>query len=742
MFRDIVFDYLNSVKYSDWSIISILEYIASKRELYIDMLDCVKDDIYTALRSYEKSDSINKNAKKRMTKILNAYDKGFSAVEVSQFKNKLRCKAEAEEHKTALRMKHTSACTIEELKGFHANKRIINQLIDEDDNDRSTEEDANEGELDEKNRENEDCAVSLEEDRGASMMMGNKVDHTFMERLENQDTTTHTKYWILSSGTKVQEILAKYVETIPESQKCSDPAYWGILDLTGDHPETKALFSAEDWAEMVKSFHQDVRLSHAEVSDAVCRFFDEVHKIVNDGNNPTLAFNRLMPESIAKEYGIALTADDRREINTLMLTIMTYAENLGDVDLPVSEAGFDNSFPNMLMKRFLDRSELKMDVGDICCWASAARRNQGRSIVLRARVGQKCDFRGSLKHSNDKLEAIVGLRSGGLPEAHRKKVFEDHVDLAITMRDILHRFFASNNNAPDDELHRTFVLGVQSWGWVHYTFGMDCRATNLCRFGRLATTKLPATVRMLATLEAFYVLMLNVKQTLKLICDHANDVALLHSRAHRKRRTEEGEEDEALESGKVGVPKEAFAEMREAFQALSKSEKDIFLMAQLKAVDGGSVSASRRLKNRARVNKRTQSVIFLPAEMSYRSVHRDLLAGLEEDSKLCAIKYVAFCKLWHQLTPRIQIMSPRTDLCDTCQCLKNDLQLKARKEEDLLKRYKEHLAKAKLERNYYNKNTNARKVHLFGIQDEAVREQINYVLDENELLGKGLKGTL
>ena len=30
-----------------------------------------------------------------------------------------------------------------------------------------------------------------------------------------------------------------------------------------------------------------------------------------------------------------------------------------------------------------------------------------------------------------------------------------------------------------------------------------------------------------------------------------------------------------------------------------------------------------------------------------------------------------------------------------------------------------------------------RKVHLFGIQDEAVREQINYVLDEGEIIGKG-----
>ncbi|CAG8779850.1 862_t:CDS:2, partial [Ambispora leptoticha] len=35
-----------------------------------------------------------------------------------------------------------------------------------------------------------------------------------------------------------------------------------------------------------------------------------------------------------------------------------------------------------------------------------------------------------------------------------------------------------------------------------------------------------------------------------------------------------------------------------------------------------------------------------------------------------------------------------------------------------------------------------RKVHLFGIQDEAVREQINYILDENEIISKGPNGTL
>jgi hypothetical protein len=53
------------------------------------------------------------------------------------------------------------------------------------------------------------------------------------------------------------------------------------------------------------------------------------------------------------------------------------------------------------------------------------------------------------------------------------------------------------------------------------------------------------------------------------------------------------------------VPKKDFAELREAFQALTKTEQDIFLMAQLKSMDGGVTNASRRLKKKPRVNKRT-----------------------------------------------------------------------------------------------------------------------------------------
>ena len=53
------------------------------------------------------------------------------------------------------------------------------------------------------------------------------------------------------------------------------------------------------------------------------------------------------------------------------------------------------------------------------------------------------------------------------------------------------------------------------------------------------------------------------------------------------------------------IPREKFAELREAFQAPSRSEQKIFLMAQLKAMSGGEITASRRLKRKTRTNKRT-----------------------------------------------------------------------------------------------------------------------------------------
>lgn len=70
----------------------------------------------------------------------------------------------------------------------------------------------------------------------------------------------------------------------------------------------------------------------------------------------------------------------------------------------------------------------------------------------------------NIKNSVNSLEAIIGLRSGCLPVVHRKKIVEDRIDLSVTMCDILYNFFKTNSGASGDDLHRTYVLGIQTWG--------------------------------------------------------------------------------------------------------------------------------------------------------------------------------------------------------------------------------------------------------------------------------------
>jgi hypothetical protein len=79
------------------------------------------------------------------------------------------------------------------------------------------------------------------------------------------------------------------------------------------------------------------------------------------------------------------------------------------------------------------------------------------------------------------------------------------------------------------------------------------------------------------------------------------------------------------------------------------------------------------LPNPGKSKRATNSIIFLPTEMSCKSVHREFIANRTEDDKLKNMKYGIFLKLWHQLTPQIKFMNPRTDLCNTCHQLRNEI---------------------------------------------------------------------
>ncbi len=53
------------------------------------------------------------------------------------------------------------------------------------------------------------------------------------------------------------------------------------------------------------------------------------------------------------------------------------------------------------------------------------------------------------------------------------------------------------------------------------------------------------------------------------------------------------------------ILKKEFAELRKSFQAFFKVKQNIFLIVQLKIMNGGSISTSRHLKKKTRSSKRT-----------------------------------------------------------------------------------------------------------------------------------------
>ncbi|CAG8639151.1 7142_t:CDS:2, partial [Ambispora gerdemannii] len=70
--------------------------------------------------------------------------------------------------------------------------------------------------------------------------------------------------WVLSSGKDVGKELSKYRENIPRTKAYLYPAYFGILDLSGEDTEVKKLFTDDEWNEMIKDFNNNVKLSDME----------------------------------------------------------------------------------------------------------------------------------------------------------------------------------------------------------------------------------------------------------------------------------------------------------------------------------------------------------------------------------------------------------------------------------------------------------------------------------------------
>ena len=189
------------------------------------------------------------------------------------------------------------------------------------------------------------------------------------------------------------------------------------------------------------------------------------------------------------------------------------------------------------------------------------------------------------------------------------------------------------------------------------------------------------------------------------------------------------------------------------------------------------------------------TVMMLPSDVTKSNLWRRYSKACAEAS--CrAVGLTKFKNLWKLYLPHIAIMKIASDLCDTCQ-QNNNLIMKsvncseAEKSAQLIKQ-EQHLALAKECRDYYKQQCELssqywnsltdeqkqsqdlldgtlhisfdyaqnvliphspqqvgpiyfktpRKCHIFGICSESVPKQINYLIDEAELTGKGANETI
>ena len=185
----------------------------------------------------------------------------------------------------------------------------------------------------------------------------------------------------------------------------------------------------------------------------------------------------------------------------------------------------------------------------------------------------------------------------------------------------------------------------------------------------------------------------------------------------------------------------------------------------------------------ARSGRAKNPPIYLPASQNYMIVHSKYVEACQaKDPHARFLKYKSFTQMWKKCLPDIVFMTPRSDVCATCENFRYKLR-NAINEEEKIKYttdFSLHIIMAQQERDYYldsMKKSEAelakvlgtqskpkyahytfdfaeqvhiphhsrqvgpiyfkvcRKIQLFGICCDSNRKQINYLIDEDNSIG-------
>ncbi|KAI8819016.1 uncharacterized protein EV422DRAFT_536328 [Fimicolochytrium jonesii] len=206
--------------------------------------------------------------------------------------------------------------------------------------------------------------------------------------------------------------------------------------------------------------------------------------------------------------------------------------------LPASEATADNATTAHMVKSLIDPTQSRwlLEEGELQSLGSIVARNRTGKIGKRSTAGQKLDLRVTLADTNDQLEGLVCLRSGGLPRPGLAKFHLDRVDLLECLMEIVFAFGLENSGVLSEKIGGLFVMGIQSYDWSSYVYGLRWRTEGVFCAGLLKRFKLPRSLSNLAIVENGVYSLLRVEATLQTLVRKANEISLLKARLNSRER--------------------------------------------------------------------------------------------------------------------------------------------------------------------------------------------------------------
>ncbi|CAI2183204.1 8443_t:CDS:10 [Funneliformis geosporum] len=259
----------------------------------------------------------------------------------------------------------------------------------------------------------------------------------------------------------------KYQNCIPKTRRVITPAYWGVLDLTGESLYDCKQFTAENILQLSQDFADKIKWKTKPAEKNIIDYFDN--------------------ECTKKVYGI-----EKLDVNIqFMKSDMHTFQNM----MTEEELKMCSTFP--LFRGVFTSDHIKNVWGEVQALPTNDARNEKGSPFKRARIGRRVDMKSTLVKTANKFEVIYGEVAGGLgplgiPTACRKKRYLDKLKLMIVMRDGINRLLRECKHVPNDKRTSVIIYGWLQVGLELNFYAMDWCGAGIYRFGMVDRCRLPS----------------------------------------------------------------------------------------------------------------------------------------------------------------------------------------------------------------------------------------------------------